>query len=166
MPRRMTPADRMPVLVGELNPYGADHFFALYCEPPTSSGGRLQRRVMALPKRQYLSFPRYNLCAGTWSLRAARVEAQRLRVESHGHQFVLLGTKVCRAFDVAYVPFTVDVAPPDTDAEGRALPELPYVVLPHPSGLCRAWNEPGAFERARAVLQEAFPRVPFGSYME
>lgn len=59
--RRMTPADRMPVLVGELNPYGADHFFALYCEPPTSSGGRLQRRVMALPRRQYLSFPRYNL---------------------------------------------------------------------------------------------------------
>lgn len=26
------------------------------------------------------------------------------------------------------------------------------LVLPHPSGLCRAWNEPGAAERARAAV--------------
>jgi hypothetical protein len=29
------------------------------------------------------------------------------------------------------------------------------IVLPHPSGLCRLWNQPDSVMRARAALQEA-----------
>lgn len=34
-------------------------------------------------------------------------------------------------------------------------PAARAVVLPHPSGLCRAWHELGAYERARSVLRQA-----------
>ena len=36
------------------------------------------------------------------------------------------------------------------------------VSLPHPSGLCRAWNEPSAVARARDILRRACPDVPWG----
>lgn len=56
---------------------------------------------------------------------------------------VLLGAKVVRALNfTAYTPFLWIRA-------------TWLVILPHPSGLSRAWNEPGAYERARAVLREA-----------
>lgn len=28
------------------------------------------------------------------------------------------------------------------------------LMLPHPSGRCRAWNHPGSFDRARSLLSE------------
>lgn len=131
-----------PLLVGEANPYGADPYYALYCEPPTSAGGRLCRKVLGLEPREYLSrFDRANLCVGKWDVCMARSRAHELtRAPVEHSHFVLLGAKVTRAFDVEFRPFT---------AHGM------FVVLPHPSGLCRAWSEPGAFERARAVLREA-----------
>ena len=39
---------------------------------------------------------------------------------------------------------------------------LVFVVLPHPSGLSRAWNEAGAYERARALLREVSPEIRWG----
>jgi len=151
---------RPPVLVGELNPYGGDPYFALYCEPPESSGGRLCRKILAIPRHVYLEFPRYNLCVGKWSAPKARAEAQRIRREQCvGHKLVLLGSKVCGAFGVPYVPCTVQEALDPGDG-------TTYVVLPHPSGLSRFWNEPGAFECARAAVQREFPHIKFGTREE
>lgn len=31
------------------------------------------------------------------------------------------------------------------------------ILLPHPSGLCREWNEPGAYERARELVKAVYP---------
>jgi hypothetical protein len=59
---------------------------------------------------------------------------------------VLLGAKVARVCAAAYVPFTVIAR--------TGLCPL-RVILPHPSGLSRAWHAPGAYDRARAVLREA-----------
>lgn len=124
--------------MGELNPYGADPTYALYPYPVNSAGGRLCRRVLGLEPREYLRrYRRVNLCARRWSLAEARAAAAAL--EERGVT-VLLGAKVCAAFRVEYLPFSVQ--------GGR-------VVLPHPSGRCRAWNEPGAYGAARAVLREA-----------
>lgn len=128
-----------PLLVGEQNPYGADPKFALYPLPENSAGGRLCHRVMGLSRREYLTrFDRVNLCAGKWSMKEARDRVAEI-YERRGW-VVLFGAKVCRAFDFSFLPFTT---------RGR------HVILPHPSGLCRAWNEPGAYERARACLREA-----------
>lgn len=140
------------VLVGELNPYGADPRYALYDEPPQSAGGRMRRLVCGLPRREYLRLGRVNLCAGKWSTPAARERARILSDMAEHPAFVLLGRRVARAFGTDLEPFA-----------WRRFESATLVALPHPSGLCRVWNEPGAFERARAVLREACPEVPWGS---
>jgi hypothetical protein len=90
-------------------------------------------------------FDRVNLCTGKWSAPAARAEAQRL-VDGDEHEvFVLLGRKVVSAF----LPGTPKQFTIEEHCAGR------FVILPHPSGLCRVWAEPGAFARARALLVEA-----------
>ena len=140
-----------PLLVGEMNPYGADPHFALYPAPEKSAGWRLCVKVMGLPRAEYLRrFDRANLCTGKWSVVAARAEASRLAALDHV-VYVLFGKKVCDAFRLDFSPFTV-VAPPRQAKRA--------VILPHPSGLCRAWNEAGAFERARRVLREAGVLLP------
>lgn len=134
------------LLVGENNPYGNDPRYALYCLPLNSAGGRLQRLVLGLRFSRYLELERVNLCSGKWSVPAARAAAA-LYAPTAERVPVLLGAKVSAAFGVPFVPFT------RTEMG---------VVLPHPSGRCTIWNEPGSVARARAVLAEVFPDVPFG----
>jgi hypothetical protein len=141
-----------PLLVGEANPYGADPEFALYPSPPGCAGDRLCRLVMGLDPDDYLErFDRTNLCPGRWAARQARATAGGIRAARKGGGLVvLLGAKVCAAFGLEFRPFTTiwrhtDLGPADVCG----------AILPHPSGLSRAWGRPGAFERARAVLREA-----------
>lgn len=145
-------------IVGELNPYGADPRFAMYPDPPMSAGARMQSLVAGLDRKRYIDLPRYNLCVGRWSNPAARLEADRLLADATIEGLVLLGRKVVGAFfrrDLPQ-PFNVAVLSPDGKRGVRC------AVLPHPSGLCRAWNEPRAFLRAQATLREAFPSIPWG----
>lgn len=152
-----------PLLVGEANPYGADPEYALYPLPERASGDRLCRLVMGLRRVEYLQrFDRVNLCPQRWSAPQSRdnaidiLRSQRLRI-------VLLGAKVCGAFGLAYEPFSAHASPlggtrilervpPDENVKVDLGPTRVVVILPHPSGLCRAWNEPGAFEKARKTL--------------
>jgi len=138
-----------PLLVGEANPYQSDprlaQRYALYPDPPRCAGWNLCHTIMQLDEGEYLSrFDRVNLCDGKWVMKEARERASAYRVADLPERIILLGAKVTRAFDFEYVPFTHPSRRYDR-----------YVILPHPSGLSRAWNEPGAFERARAVLREA-----------
>lgn len=139
--------DRRPILVGEANPYsGADPDFALYPEPDYSAGGRLCRKVLGLEPRDYLRrFDRRNLCGEKWGMREARAAAAAIAAVSAGRVIVLLGSKVASAFEVEFEPFTV------LNQGGASR----FVVLPHPSGLSRLWNRPGAYNEARRVLREA-----------
>jgi hypothetical protein len=140
-----------PLLVGEANPYGGDLEFALYPYPPGCSGDRLCRLVMELDPDDYLErFDRANLCPSRWSMREARPRAAAIRRERDA-PIVLLGAKVCAAFEVDFVPFRLV----GDRTAGRGPRDPVYVVLPHPSGLSRAWNAPGAYARARGVLREA-----------
>lgn len=139
-----------PLLVGESNPYSVEPNYpkyALYPYPENSAGGRLCFKVLGLTRREYLArFDRVNLCAGKWSMREAKERARAIENEwaTGGRTIVLLGAKVCSAFNVKFHSF-----------ERHVVAGQGYVILPHPSGLSRAWNEPGAYERARAVLKEA-----------
>lgn len=143
--------DPKPLLVGELNPLGSDLRFALYPKPENGSGGRL-RRILGMTSSAYLrAFRRVNLCAGEWDAREARLAASRLARETGG-PFVLLGRKVSAAFGLPYAPFhTFNRF--DRDATRAAL------VLPHPSGRCRAWNDPGAAPLARALVLDLTKRA-------
>jgi hypothetical protein len=134
-----------PLLVGESNPYGANPEFALYPAPRGCSGDRLCRLVLRMDPDAYLdAFERVNLCAGKWSMKAARARAGELLASRAAGVTVLLGARVCNAFGLAFVPFSVV---PGGDQV--------VAILPHPSGLSRAWNEPGAYDRARSVLISA-----------
>lgn len=138
-------------LIGENNPYGDDPRFAMYPQPTHSAGGRMCRLVLGMCDRDYLrEFERRNLLqAPKWSAPLARAAAAQLVRDDilSGDRVVLLGRRVHDAFfpEWEWTPFSV--------CEQR------YVVLPHPSGLSRAWNEPGAYARARKVVAEVAPHL-------
>jgi hypothetical protein len=151
-----------PLLVGESNPYQTNEEdamrYALYPAPARCSGWRLCRVIMGLDERTYLrSFDRIDLCHPKWSLPMARQKAaELLAARTEGDVIVALGSKVANAFCVPYDPFTVRSGIHNgfgifaTTAYG---PQI--IVLPHPSGLNRAWHQSDAVARARAVLREA-----------
>jgi hypothetical protein len=149
-----------PLLVGESNPYQTNEEdamrYALYPEPARCSGWRLCHVVMELDARTYLrSFDRIDLCHPKWSLAQARMKAQQIVFERNADDVIVLcGQKVARAFGVPYEPFTIEQGihnPIGTFIRYSRGPRL--LILPHPSGLNRAWHQPGAVERARAVLR-------------
>jgi hypothetical protein len=122
------------LLVGESNPFGGDPEFALWPDPPQCSGGRLAR-ILLMSDREYLrTFDRANLMVGArWTLRMAR---KRTNDFPH-HYRVLLGAKVTRAHGIEFKPFTRFES---------------WVILPHPSGLSRLWNDRDAAPRARDLV--------------
>lgn len=144
--RRAEPPKVKPLLVGESNPYGGDPYYALYPAPDGCAGHRLCCLILGMRRKDYLEhFDRTNLCEGPWSMREARRRAEETSVPV-GRVKILLGSKVAKAHGLPFLPFTYS-------------PLAAYVVLPHPSGLCRLWNEPGAFERARKLVAEACPDI-------
>ena len=139
-----------PVIVGEMNPWGADPYYAMYPSPDGCSGHRLCGLILGMRRTAYLeSFQRVNLCVGKWSIRAARSEASRLiHAGDNGGRFILCGSKVAQAFGLDFAPFC------EVDG-GRER----FLILPHPSGLNRLWNEDDAFEKARRTVLELCPEL-------
>ena len=137
-----------PLLVGELNPYGADPEMALYPLPENASGGRLAR-ILGLSRGEYLRrFDRANLCTGYWTLQEARITMRRIVGERDGGVVILLGAKVAGVFGFSYKPFVRWGRGPDSRGPGVVY------LLPHPSGRNPAWGKPGAEDRARELLRE------------
>jgi hypothetical protein len=136
------------ILVGEQNPYRGHPQYALYPSPPGCAGARLQEKILDVTLSAYLTdYVRANLCSGPWRFDEARAEARSLSVRYPYPPIVLLGVKVAIAFGFPSAPpFSV---------LSSAILRRPVVVLPHPSGRCRTWHEPDAYERARAALRGA-----------
>lgn len=149
-----------PLLVGEVNPYGADPEMALYPLPENAAGGRLAR-ILGLSRTEYLRrFDRVNLCSGYWTIQEARCSARRIAVERWNRPpedrgaVIALGKKVQRAFtelDGWQVPGVLPKL-------GRVLGNgIVWYFLPHPSGRNKIWNRPGMREKARELLKEFLP---------
>jgi hypothetical protein len=138
-----------PLLIGEDNPYGSDPRFALYPRPTFSAGGRLCHRILRLTEKEYIrDFERVNLCGGKWSMKEARKKAEELsNTRPPDAPFVLLGTKVAKAFGARFEPFTFAA-----QLLGEGV-HRPLIILPHPSGLNRLWNGIDSFEKAREILR-------------
>lgn len=146
------------VLVGEQNPLGSEPRYALYDEPYGRAGYRLRAHVLGVRRTTYARFHRCNLCDGEkWSSSVAWEKSHRLRDLLPDCLLVLLGEKVSKAFGFRYEPFRATWCDPTPMGVMHRV-----VMLPHPSGRNRAWNEPGAFERARAILREVRPEIPWG----
>lgn len=143
------PPESRPLLVGEANPYGADPYYALYPEPEGATGDRLRRLIMKIPAAQYLrEYDRVNLCPRDWKMKAARERAEEILNRlglGHWPCVVLLGVKVRTAFGFGALRSFVQM-----EHRGSRI-----VLLPHPSGLCREWNDPKNYERARTLLLNA-----------
>lgn len=145
-------------LIGMNNPYGPEERYALYPEPKNSAGDRLCRVILGLHKSVYLShFHRRNTMVGRkWDRKLAKAGALGLFSEiPMGHTVVLLGKEVWVAWSglvfpgTSWEPFLVLDGPLDRK----------FVLFPHPSGLCRYWNEPGAYSQARQSLVVASPEL-------
>lgn len=147
------------LLLGESNPYGPDPEFALYCSPPGCSGDRL-RRILGLSQDQYLALHRANLCDGAWSMPLAKKRAFELLSPHVPWQvMVLLGRKVTETFERV----VLEDAPLVAFSVRTCCPGMSLVSLPHPSGQnTRLWNL-SARDRARQILRELAPEVPWGS---
>jgi hypothetical protein len=146
------------LLVGEDNPYGSDPEFALYCYPPGCAGYRL-RRILGLPQHQYLALHRTNLCDEAWSKSRARQRALELLTPTAPWQvMVLLGRKVTETFEKVALAGAPLVAFSTRDC----CPGMRLVSLPHPSGRNLVWNQPWARIRAREILRELVPEMPWG----
>jgi hypothetical protein len=123
------------LLVGESNPYGNDPHFALYPSPERSAGYRLCVLIFEMQRKDYLElFDRCNLCVGLWSMRRARKKAATLA----DRWAILCGAKVARAFGHEFRPLEVIGD---------------HLIIPHPSGLSRAWNEPDAMKKVRDAMR-------------
>lgn len=169
-----------PVFIGEVNPYGTDPRYALYPLPEKSAGGRLCR-MLELPMSTYLRCVRRNLCTGTWNHGEAHKSAQEILVNCPGSTVVLLGAKVAAAFRLPYHPFgdlwvqkvEHGIRIRHYEIAAATVPEFDFLpvrclILPHPSGRCRAWHVPGSRERAQVLVRSHYPdwegwRGPHGS---
>ncbi len=134
-----------PLLIGELNPYGGDPYYALVPYPDGCAGHRLCVKILDMGRKEYLeTFDRINLCTGKWSIKDAKAAARRLgwrgEEDISDRKVILLGSKVCSAFDVTFSPFTI---------------RRNKLVLPHPSGRCRLWDEyEDSFKLARKLMEK------------
>ena len=147
------------LVVGEVNPLSTDPEYALYPMPVGCAGWRYATRVAGVPQDYHLATWRTNLCTGKWSMKEARHRAQRLLdpFETPWDVVIMLGRKVAEAFQYRGEPFTHAARQTLCDVMGDDPRAVQLVYIPHPSGLNREWQKPGAYERARAVLSEAAP---------
>jgi len=156
-----------PVLfVGEVNPYGTLPGFALHYLPRTASGNRL-RKILGLRDTTYAKLAKINLCSGRYSVFSARTRATEIltmacdptgRVADPPKILVLLGARVRDAFGTLDRPFfTISQISSAGQVAGRIL-----IFLPHPSGRCRSWSDENNVAKARALLREHMPTIPWG----
>jgi len=150
------------LILGEINPYGPDPEFALYCDPPGCSGHRL-RLFLGLPEADYLNLHRKNLCDGDWSMKAAQKRASALLDPQAPWQvIVLLGRKVTHAFE----KLALNGVPLVAFSTRKCCPGMTLVSLPHPSGQNASLWPPSARDRARQIMRELAPEVAWGSDKE
>lgn len=156
------------LFVGENNPQSEDKRHALYPHNSKAAGARLMG-ILGLQRSTYLSVWRTNLCGGyakrgsdrvmseTWDSKDAMHRALDLTCVTSPpwSTIVLLGRKVGSVALINRPKFF----------EMSVVHGTTFVCLPHPSGLCREWNDPINHELARAIMRSAAPGVPFGEVM-
>jgi hypothetical protein len=149
------------LLLGEDNPLSDAPEHALYPYPEGCSGHRLMK-ILGLPEDQYLALHRANLCSReSFSMKEARRRAVLLCTDPFApwRVIVMLGRKVADAFGYERDFFTHGIEP----RTASWTTPITLVSLPHPSGRVLLWNKPESRQRAREILREMVPDLPWGS---
>lgn len=147
------------LIIGE-NPGPNTHAdLPLFPWPAKSSAGRLMAMGQLTPGEYLGGLYRRNLCDDKkWRESKARIRAREILTAlfdlPRTLRVVLCGVKVASAFDVRHVDFWWPIK---LDSRQQA------VVIPHPSGMNRIYNDPQAQAQTRAwvrwaALGEVAPR--------
>lgn len=157
------------LLLGEDNPQAPnDSTLALWDEPlggaTDCAGLRLRSNILGVSSELYRALWRANLCRSAWSLAQADERARTLTsVICPWDVVVLLGRKVAdrvgKRFGIRIPTLTRRLVEVDSPTGGYT---FCLIMLPHPSGRCRDWNDPTAYESARNLLRKAAPGIPWG----
>lgn len=139
------------VIVGMDNPQSARPEHALWTQPPGCSGHRLWRMATArtgISEEEWLAMTdRRNLCVGGWDLQRAKAQAEEWRPELEQRTVVQLGVSVYGAMrhhshrGMLRMPLEWQI---DRD----------WVYIPHPSGLCRSYNDDTIVAAVEIVLAD------------
>jgi hypothetical protein len=150
-----------PVLIGLNNPHSADPARALGTVPHLASGYRLWQMLaisalaadppFAITSDQYENgFDRYNLLDEKFydpSLFTPKRRQETL-LKLQDKVVVMCGTNVPRTLGLKWNGFDLKPNPVITNTrEG-----FTYYVIPHPSGLCREYNDPDMRRRVGDLL--------------
>lgn len=140
------------ILVGQAPGRSGDHL-----HPLEGKIGQTLAYLMQIPFYEYLDktyrvnlidkFPGKNGKGDAFPIAEARIRAQKILNENDGpNTFVLLGKSVGKAFGIRDPKYFLWI-------------EIGYDrflgLIPHPSGINRAWNDHDIHNRARAILTQA-----------
>lgn len=142
-----------PILVGLNNPHSIDPEKALGPDPHGSAGYRLwlmlkmaaNKNGVDLSEADYLArFRRVNLSdAVQFNVHVAKARVPELLESFKFRQVVLCGTRVPTILGLKHTGFHLG------PQHGK---EFAYYVIPHPSGLCREYNDPNMREAVGNLL--------------
>lgn len=149
---------RKLLLVGEANPLSRDRAKALW-PYPGSAGGRFAAMLGLDPDTYLRHFERVNLYVRPpkrWNRKKARERAWAITVKYRGYDVFLLGQRVADAFLMTKRHFSLWKRYPYFGGSRWHT----YMLLPHPSGRCRTWNDPATRERLREAVWPFLWRNP------
>ena len=154
------------VLLGMNNPLSSEPRYALAPFPERSTGWRvlqlLREGLSSEPptRSQYMAaFDRRNvLHSRAWSAREARAVGAALLPQLAGRRVVVLGVQTLAALGLPRPTWGAWAhhGPSLLDRDGAM---TAYCVLPHPSGLCREYNDPEVRRVASRVLAGEYARA-------
>lgn len=156
-----------PLLIGMNNPYGPDPRHALFPVPEKSAGGRLFRMFQEASARRFPNgpapyrqtyingFDRHNVLGQQdWDKAAARAAGAQLLPTLAGRCAVVLGRDTCTALGLdrkaPWLERRELVLQPTTGAK------LVWWLVPHPSGMCREYNDPTMRQRVGDLMLDLF----------
>ena len=134
---------RRIVVVGMTNPQSRDPEHALHTQPTGCTGHRLWQLAAArsgISEAEWLEMTdRRNLCLDEWDRTQAWESAREMTPDLEDKVTVLLGADVAGSFTNSTLPGICQWGrrygtPPR--------PAKPWVLIPHPSGLNRWYNDP------------------------
>lgn len=138
-----------PMIVAMNNPQGSH---PLWPDPPMCAGWRLWKMLefyTGASKEEYLrTFERRNLSSSRkWDPAEARRNAPIIRSQFSDRKVVICGVDTLRALELFNVPKFYS---------WRKMDDFQYVLIPHPSGLNRIYNDPAYVLMTSLVLAELY----------